>query len=359
MRGELKPPVGPLLVLLLNACFLLHTTHGLTPTSKHQRCPLVFTGPSCNKPVELPVCAGGTPYDGKWLTLDENYFKDNKAALNNKVKSEGTLPPSQVFGNLSLPIPSCALVSSGDFLLHKDFGKAIDKHDLVLRLNNAPTQGYEKDVGSFTSLRYTNMRYSGWRENEEDSAAEPVIGKWCKGCTMSDKASCKKCGNDKDLLYMLHNKVHPLNPWFHAHISSFWERKGLHASSGLISALLLMHVCERVDLYGFHAGGLLRWYYPKYNGKTKGKPPSSKLPEKMLHMDHERNAGWSFVQLHDDNHGKHTKLKDANVSTEKEKEEKRDGSENTEKKKKYGTYSRRRRVVKEKEKEKGREDEAA
>jgi hypothetical protein len=40
----------------------------------------------------------------------------------------------------------------------------LDEHEVVVRLNNAPTIGYEHDVGSFTTLRLTNTQYEGVRE---------------------------------------------------------------------------------------------------------------------------------------------------------------------------------------------------
>lgn len=47
----------------------------------------------------------------------------------------------------------CALVSSSGQMLGADIGEEIDRVGCVIRMNNAPTQGYEKDVGSQTSLR--------------------------------------------------------------------------------------------------------------------------------------------------------------------------------------------------------------
>lgn len=47
----------------------------------------------------------------------------------------------------------CALVSSSGQMLGAGLGKEIDKNQCVIRMNNAPTLGYEQDVGNRTSLR--------------------------------------------------------------------------------------------------------------------------------------------------------------------------------------------------------------
>jgi len=56
-------------------------------------------------------------------------------------------------------IPSCstcALVSSAGSLLDRMYGKAIDKNECVWRMNRAPTVGFEKHVGSKTTLDFVN-----------------------------------------------------------------------------------------------------------------------------------------------------------------------------------------------------------
>ncbi|CAD7942866.1 unnamed protein product [Amoebophrya sp. A120] len=55
---------------------------------------------------------------------------------------------------------SCAIVSnSGAMLLHS-YGDEIDAHDFVLRMNRAPTRGFEKHVGRRESVR------AGWDSTE-------------------------------------------------------------------------------------------------------------------------------------------------------------------------------------------------
>jgi len=56
---------------------------------------------------------------------------------------------------------SCAVVSSAGSLLHSNLGSHIDSNDFVIRFNNAPTLGYEKDVGNKTSLRIVNSQVVG------------------------------------------------------------------------------------------------------------------------------------------------------------------------------------------------------
>mmetsp|Transcript_17342 Transcript_17342/g.33383 ORF Transcript_17342/g.33383 Transcript_17342/m.33383 type:complete len:404 (+) Transcript_17342:152-1363(+) len=51
---------------------------------------------------------------------------------------------------------SCALVGNSGNLLHAKYGAMIDRHDAVMRLNQAPVSGYEDHVGSKTTFRLLN-----------------------------------------------------------------------------------------------------------------------------------------------------------------------------------------------------------
>ncbi|XP_016807977.2 CMP-N-acetylneuraminate-beta-1,4-galactoside alpha-2,3-sialyltransferase isoform X12 [Pan troglodytes] len=55
----------------------------------------------------------------------------------------------------SLRCRRCIIVGNGGVLANKSLGSRIDNYDIVVRLNSAPVKGFEKDVGSKTTLRIT------------------------------------------------------------------------------------------------------------------------------------------------------------------------------------------------------------
>ena len=67
----------------------------------------------------------------------------------------------EAFNNLTktkVPSPkrykSCAVIGSSGALSGSGMGSVIDAHDAVIRVNMAPTEGYEHDVGSRTTIRF-------------------------------------------------------------------------------------------------------------------------------------------------------------------------------------------------------------
>jgi hypothetical protein len=55
---------------------------------------------------------------------------------------------------------SCALVGNSGILKRTVFGKSIDKHEAVMRVNQAPVKGYEKFVGSKITYRMLNNKWT-------------------------------------------------------------------------------------------------------------------------------------------------------------------------------------------------------
>lgn len=255
-------------------------------------CPALFTGVACERSVGLPVCLK-TPFPGPltiWrqpVSVDPRSY--DKFAVNGSAQD---LPDLPFWGNLSYPIKSCALVSSGGNLIGSKWGKRIDAHDMIARLNNAPVKGFEKDVGSKTHLRYTNGFYEGYRERPHEAV---IGGKWCnKG------APCKK----SDLTRVLEKKVHPMNPDFNQHTKTpYFKKVGHIPSAGFVASVILLHVCQKVNLFGFNIlatkkkpHNMKTWYYEdtlwhKADERARRKIPDSAKFERKRWTVNE----WTYV----------------------------------------------------------------
>ncbi|KAM3876416.1 ST3 beta-galactoside alpha-2,3-sialyltransferase 3a [Diretmus argenteus] len=55
----------------------------------------------------------------------------------------------------NLSCKRCIIIGNGGILANKSLGQRIDEFDVVARLNEAPVKGFEKDVGSKTTMRIT------------------------------------------------------------------------------------------------------------------------------------------------------------------------------------------------------------
>ncbi|KAF7709406.1 beta-galactoside alpha-2,6-sialyltransferase 2 [Silurus meridionalis] len=162
---------------------------------------------------------------------------------------------------------SCAVVTSAGAILHSGLGKEIDSHDAVLRFNSAPTKGYERDVGNKTTIRiinsqilanpshhfnssslYKNMTLVAW-----DPAPYAVnLRKWYKN-------------PDYNLFtpYMKYRKKFPAQPFYILHPRFIWQLWDViqantlediqpnPPSSGFIGILLMMWLCDEVDVYEY------------------------------------------------------------------------------------------------------------
>jgi len=68
------------------------------------------------------------------------------------------MPTSDVLANrLSQRFHSCALVGHSGGLLTTALGEVLDEHEVVLRVDGAPTRGFEKHVGARTTFRLVSQ----------------------------------------------------------------------------------------------------------------------------------------------------------------------------------------------------------
>ncbi|KAJ9594899.1 hypothetical protein L9F63_013804 [Diploptera punctata] len=159
---------------------------------------------------------------------------------------------------------TCAIVTNAGSLFGSGLGSFIDKHDMVVRFNHAPTDGYESDVGTKTALRivnsqvvskpsfnfmtspmYQNVNLLAWDPNNYSS----TLDEWYQQ-------------PDFDVFspYFEHRKLHPHQGFYLLDPRSQWTlwdyiqslipvriRKNPPSSGFLGLALMLPH-CLQVDL---------------------------------------------------------------------------------------------------------------
>mmetsp|Transcript_44529 Transcript_44529/g.105528 ORF Transcript_44529/g.105528 Transcript_44529/m.105528 type:complete len:341 (-) Transcript_44529:157-1179(-) len=149
----------------------------------------------------------------------------------------------------------CALVGSSGLLRRQRVAEEIDDHDMVMRFNLAPVDGYEEIVGSRTTLRMLNSeavyealqcsaRYSN-RSICPDYTV--VLNTFRKDFAGSFRSECSDATHIVDADPVLNNDVvHKLTPQFK------------HPMSGSVGVALALALCkDRVDVYGFtHRGNV-------------------------------------------------------------------------------------------------------
>ncbi|XP_051967934.1 alpha-N-acetylgalactosaminide alpha-2,6-sialyltransferase 1-like isoform X1 [Xyrauchen texanus] len=190
--------------------------------------------------------------------------------------------------SILLPVPGsakdgcirCAVVGSGGILNNSRMGKEIDSHDYVFRVNGALTKGFEKDVGSKTSV-YVHTAYSlyaslqifkqyGYDRIPQDKGIKYVMipeglrdFQWLQGLLQGKEAT----GSFKGVrpLNFFHgqfneSRFYVLHPDFLRYIRNrFMASNQLQdknwamyrPTNGAFALFLAIHTCDIVDAYGY------------------------------------------------------------------------------------------------------------
>ncbi|XP_058299251.1 CMP-N-acetylneuraminate-beta-1,4-galactoside alpha-2,3-sialyltransferase isoform X11 [Hylobates moloch] len=99
----------------------------------------------------------------------------------------------------SLRCRRCIIVGNGGVLANKSLGSRIDDYDIVVRLNSAPVKGFEKDVGSKTTLRITYPEGAMQRPEQYERDSLFVLAgfkwqdfKWLKYIVYKERVGVRK-----------------------------------------------------------------------------------------------------------------------------------------------------------------------
>ncbi|KAG8387504.1 hypothetical protein BUALT_Bualt02G0028000 [Buddleja alternifolia] len=183
---------------------------------------------------------------------------------------------------------SCAVVGNSGILLKSDYGKMIDSHEAVIRLNNARTATFERNVGSKTSVSFVNSNILHLCARREHCFCHPygmnvpIVMYICQPahlldylvCNSSHKAPLVVTNPRFDVLCARIVKYYSLKRFVEktgkdvGEWGSVHEGANFHYSSGMQAVMLALGVCEKISVFGFGKSGLARHHYHT-NQKTE------------------------------------------------------------------------------------------
>ncbi|XP_028255346.1 CMP-N-acetylneuraminate-beta-galactosamide-alpha-2,3-sialyltransferase 1-like [Parambassis ranga] len=167
---------------------------------------------------------------------------------------------------------TCAVVGNSGNLKGSHYGRLIDVHDIVIRMNSAQTGGFEEDVGTRTTHRVMYPESAVDLDNSTHLVLVPfkildlewVVEALTTGFTGQSYAPVKsKITANKDLVMVV-------NPEFMRYIHETWlKNKGKYPSTGFMALILALHICDEVYVFGYGADGEGNWshYWEKLKDK--------------------------------------------------------------------------------------------
>ncbi|KAK7158921.1 hypothetical protein R3I94_005304 [Phoxinus phoxinus] len=169
----------------------------------------------------------------------------------------------------SLSCKRCVIVGNGGILSNKSLGSRIDEYDVVVRLNEAPVNGYTRDVGTKTTMRITYPEGAIQKPEryEKDSlfvfsAFKPLDFKWLRQMVNREKLQGTE-GFWKSVAHYVPrdpSEIRILNPFFIQEAS--FQFIGLPQNNGLmgkgniptlgaVAITMALHNCDEVAVAGF------------------------------------------------------------------------------------------------------------
>lgn len=182
--------------------------------------------------------------------------------------------------------PSCAVVGNSPLLLGRGAGPSIDSHDVVIRFNFAPTRGFERDVGTQTSVRVMGKTWVWSSQDMGDGEASPIIiHRYNTNDYFTEDLQLNRGYNIATLDH--HLSLHGFG--LARRVNSVLGKAGMFTraqlrslrrfqdagkktqapvSSGFSGLLFAMYACSEVSLYGFDLEGGHPGHY--YNDSKHG-----------------------------------------------------------------------------------------
>ncbi|XP_043102835.1 alpha-N-acetylgalactosaminide alpha-2,6-sialyltransferase 5b isoform X2 [Puntigrus tetrazona] len=164
---------------------------------------------------------------------------------------------------LRMHCKSCALVTSSGHMTGSGRGAEIDHKECVIRMNDAPTQGYQRDVGQRTSLRvvaHSSMqRVLRNRLELLNSSQNTCFIFWGPGNYMRQDGKGLVYNNLRLLKQMMPKlqvyiisrlKMLHFDELFKKETGKDRKRSNSWLSTGWFTMAIAMEMCDRINVYG-------------------------------------------------------------------------------------------------------------
>ncbi|XP_015238227.1 PREDICTED: alpha-N-acetyl-neuraminyl-2,3-beta-galactosyl-1,3-N-acetyl-galactosaminide alpha-2,6-sialyltransferase isoform X1 [Cyprinodon variegatus] len=171
--------------------------------------------------------------------------------------------PGRMGQFLDIHCNRCALVSSSGQMLGARAGNEIDQTECVIRMNNAPTRGFEKDVGSRTNIRVVSHTTVPLLVKKEwyyfKQSADTTYVFWGPERNMRQDGEGIIFNNllklaikyPKVKMYvMTREKILYCDNMFQNETGKNRMKTGAYLSTGFFTMILAMEMCDSIDVYG-------------------------------------------------------------------------------------------------------------
>ncbi|XP_071005837.1 CMP-N-acetylneuraminate-beta-1,4-galactoside alpha-2,3-sialyltransferase-like isoform X1 [Oncorhynchus clarkii lewisi] len=169
----------------------------------------------------------------------------------------------------SLSCKKCIIMGNGAILTNKSMGARIDEYNVIARLNEAPVSGYEKDVGSRTTMRitYPEGAIQKTERYEQDSlfvlsAFKALDFKWLRSMIFKERLHSTD-GFWKSVAHHVPrepSEMRILNPYFIQEAAFRFiglphnkgqMGRGNIPTLGTVAITMALHNCDEVAVAGF------------------------------------------------------------------------------------------------------------